>query len=158
MLAELPVMIERQIGIQEVVNLHLTVQDRIREAALVIWRQPRTAEERYLSAGNRCSWPQYVRDWHAYGSEKAKMPKIPPQPKDIDRCDQVLDWICWLAAREPFGVNEPEEAVILWRKFGMCERTKVVARRLGIHRQTVRRKGDAGIARVLTHFYAQVAY
>ena len=138
--------VEELLDANQLVDMHLEVQDRIREAAMVLWRQPKTAEERYLNAGNRCSWPQYVRDWHAYGADRARMPKIPPQPREIDRCDEVLGWIAWLATQDE------AEAKLLWRRFGQRERTKVLAHRLGVHRQTINRKCRSGIQRIVDQY------
>jgi hypothetical protein len=151
--AELPRIVARKVDVGTVVNLHLQVHDRIREAAMVLWKQPKTAEERYLQSGSRCSWPPYVRDWHAYGADRAKMPKIPPQPREIDRCDEVLGWVSWLASQ---GGECSDEAIIVWRSFGMNERTKDTARRLGMHRQTVRFKRKSGIKKIVERFYGEI--
>ena len=139
--------VEELLSANTLVNAHLEVQDRYREAAMVLWRLPKTAEESYLASGNRCSWVQYVRDWHAYGADRARMPKIPPQPREIDRCDELLGWHAWLATQDS------DEAKICWDRFALRQRTKVIAHRMGIHRQTVRRKGIAGIQRLVTEFY-----
>lgn len=138
--------VEELLNASTLVDMHLEVQDRIREAAMVLWRQPRESEQRYLSAGNRCSWPQYVRDWHAYGAERARMPKIPPQPDAIDRCDEVLGWIAWLATQDEL------EAKIVWAKFAVRTRTKLISGRLGVHRQTVLRKQKAAIQRLVDRY------
>lgn len=138
--------VEKLLNVSTLVNTHLEVQDRIRDAAMTLWRLPRTAEERYLSSGSRCCWPQYIRDWHAYGYERARMPKIPPQPDDIDRCDEVLDWIAWLASQDEV------QAKIVWASFALRTRTNLIASRLGVHRQTVRRKRKEAIQRIVERF------
>lgn len=153
MAVELPVIVAQKANVQTIVNLHLEVHDRIREAAMVLWKQPKTAEERYLQSGSRCSWPSYVRDWHAYGADKARMPKIPPQPREIDRCDEVLGWISWLAAQDG---ECSEEAKIIWRSFGINERTKDTARRLGIHRRTVLKRRKSGVQKIVERFFGQI--
>lgn len=148
---ELPVIVPRRISVQGVVNLHIEVQDRMREAALTLWRSPRPTEEKYLRSGERCSWPQYVRDWHAYGADRARMPKIPPQPEAIDRMEEVLGWISWLATQDT------DEAKIVWFSFGIPTRTKLLAGRLGVHRETIKRKRETGIQRILYRFFAESA-
>jgi len=138
--------VEELLSANTLVNAHLEVQDRYREAAMVLWRQPKTAEERYLSAGNKCSWPQYVRDWHAYGADRARMPKIPPQPREIDRCDELLGWHAWLATQDE------DAAKILWASFAIRTRTKLISSRMGIHIQTVRRKRKEGVHMLVERF------
>jgi len=128
-------------------ELHLDVQDRYREAAMVLWRCPRTAEDRYLSSADRCSWPPYVRDfWTHYGQEKARMPKIPAQPKDIDRMEELLQWHSWLATQDGM------EAKIVWHAFALKWRMKVIGRRFGLHRNSVRKMAKSGVQRIMEEF------
>jgi hypothetical protein len=138
--------VEKLLNANTLVNAHLEVQDRYREAAMVLWRLPKTPEEGHIASSLKCSCIRYVRDWHSYGYERARMPKIPPQPNQIDRCDELLQWHVWLA------MQDSEEAKICWDRFALRQRTKVIAHRMGIHRQTVRRKGISGIQRLVERF------
>src|SRR5262245_55765680 len=95
LLQELPTIIERPIEVQQVVDLHLAVHERVREAADTVGKLPDT-DKRYLAAGSRCSWPRYVEEWTAYGSANARMPRIPPPASAIDRMNVTLGWIAWL--------------------------------------------------------------
>lgn len=137
--------VEMHLPVTTVVDLHLQMQDRIREAADTLRRMDNT-DRKFLAAGEKCSWPAYVRDWHAYGAEDAREPRIPPTNAAIDRMNETIGWIAWLATQSR------DEAIVVWFSFGAMMRTKTLARRIHANRETVRRKRKAGIQRLLERF------
>lgn len=126
------------------------IQDRIREAADTLWRLP-DSDRRFLSAGQRGSWPGYVRDWHAYGADKARAPRATATSEAIDRMYETIGWIAWLASQDE------REAKIVWAAFGMRTSTRKIVRELGIARKTVDRDKMAGLWRILGYVREKAA-
>lgn len=123
------------------------VQDRIREAAIVI-RRMSNPDHRFLKAGERGSWPGYVRDWQAYGADRVRLKLPPPNGAEIDRMEETIGWISWLATQDE------REARIVWLMFGAGQRVNVIARTFGISRDTVERDRKAGVQRIVTRIRA----
>lgn len=124
-------------------DLHLQVQDLIREASLTLRAMPDT-DRRILA--DKGSWPSYVRDWQAYGAAPEIMPRIPPKAAAIDRMHQTIGWIAWLATK-----NE-HEAIVAWFSFGPRARTRTLASRLRCSRETIRRKRKSAVQRLVERY------
>lgn len=74
------------------------------------------------------------------------MPKIPPQPKEIDRMEETLDWIAWLATQDG------TEATCVWQTFALRRSMSVTGRRVGMNRNYVSKRVKAGIQRIVEEF------
>jgi len=85
--------------------------------------------------GYGSSWPDYVRDpWHAYGYHAARA-QIVPSAAEIDRMDEVLEWLAWL---------DPVDAKIVWfRAAGM--RWAQLGRKVKLSRSSCWRRWAAGL-------------
>lgn len=131
-------------AIAEFVALQLELQDKIRSAAYTLKRLPDT-DRRFLSAGSRCSWPTIIRDWQAYSTDGARLPRIVPTPAAIDNLDQVIEWIAWLASRDE------AEARVVWLCFGLGHKSSSAAKIRGVTRFTIIRVRKAGLERLAYH-------
>lgn len=128
------------------VALQIEIQDRIRRAAETLRRMPREDERRHLSAGERCSWPGYVRDWHAYGADKARARLSPPSAREITEMEEVVGWISWLASRHEW------EAKAMWFAFGCRAKTGDLKRTWNVSRETIRRWKKQGTEHLVAQF------
>lgn len=50
--------------------------------------------------GGGSAWPNFVRDWESYGSEKAKEPRPRLRPKDVTDHDEAMEWFNGLDKRD----------------------------------------------------------
>lgn len=132
----------------EIVACHLEVQDRIREAYDTLRRLP-DDDRRFLTAGERGSWPGYVRDWQAYGADTVRMPRIPPTPGAIDRLHETLAWLIWVEKQIPRSQK------ILWVCFGKGLSSARAARVVGIQRRTLQRLRRAAVDRIVEQFFGE---
>lgn len=125
---------------------HAGLIDRLYEACRVLRRLP-DGERRFLTAGSRGSWPEVVLTfWEAYGQEAPKMRMPPPSSASIDRMEESLGWIAWLAAQDR------QKAKCVWLCCGEGRPIMSVTRIVGLHRNTVRLERDAGLRLISAHF------
>lgn len=136
-------------AISNIADLHSYIHERIREAAYVLRLLPDT-DRRFLAAGSKCSWPQYVREWTAYAADAARSPRIPPTAAEISRADETLQWIAWLATQDG------NAALAVWLSFGAGWRSPQICRRLQCSRETVRQKRKSGVNQMAKHFGIEI--
>ena len=106
------------------------VAERLEEAANTLRNLPDKRIQGY-----RSSWPDTIPDWTEYGWTKARVRRFPPTPDQIDRMDEVMNWLRWLSR---------EEACLLWLR---AERIpwKLILRRIGGCRDTAWRRWMMGL-------------
>lgn len=119
------------------------IEDRLEEAARTLRRLPNPPGSTPRGYGS--SWPDYVRDpWHAYGYSQARM-KVIPSASDIQRMEECLDWLRWLA---------PDDARIVWMR-AEGHRWRQVCIAAGCVRQTAWRRWAAALLSVSKRLTAQ---
>lgn len=125
---------ESLVNANELVNLHLEIQDRIEEAAATLRFTP-DKEMRFFAAGHKTCMPAIIRSyWEAYGLEPARRPRIAPSAAAISRMEEViLEWMPSL------GREHPKAMKVAWLYFGMNIPTAKICRELGMVRRTVYR-------------------
>lgn len=124
------------------------VRGRFREAALTLQRLP--DRDRRVLYGGGSGWPDVVRqaaEAYAYGEVGVR---VQPSAGAIDRMHEVFGWCGWLS---------PVQLRIAWAAASGISVAKL-ARRIGCHRDTVRRRRDeahAVVARRLVEARATIA-
>lgn len=94
------------------------VEQRLRDALITLRRMP---GGHIWPAGIRVAWPEIVREWEAYGWDRATRPRVQATAEDIRLMDEALGWTArWLnaeaAARE--GLPQDTVKVVMWRAAG----------------------------------------
>jgi hypothetical protein len=76
------------------------VQYRLGEAADCLRRMPMGKNARPSTRST--AWPDVVQEtfdaWISYGREDARTRPAAPSSEDIDRMDEVMQWLMWLSA------------------------------------------------------------
>ncbi len=117
---------------------------RIEEAADVLKRLP-DRERAYLHDRGQ-QWPLMLRRvWEDAPKEKVTLRRPPPTAKQIDRMNEVLDWLLALAKQQ----RDYFRAV--WLCCAERKKPAEVARIIGIHRATVYVWRDNGLRRIVEH-------
>lgn len=130
--------------LSEILQVQRELEDKIRSAFFTLQRMP-NEELKYLRAGERCCWPQFVQDWQAYGATAARAPRIHPSPDAIDNMERMIGALAWLATQNY------DEAKIISLCFGLRQNSAVVAKIMGVSKDTVQRKRKAGMLRLAYH-------
>ena len=108
------------------------VEVRLAEAADVLSRLPEERLQGFVSA-----WPEVVRSfWESYGMQEPILKRPWPSPASIDRMEEAMIWVQFLA---------PEDARLVWTR---AEGTpwKAICWRFGIARATADRRWRYGLA------------
>ena len=88
----------------------------------------------------RSGMPEVVREQiEAYGYDKVAMPRFTPSADQIDRLDALLVWIF----EAPFE-NPQEARYLLWGR-GTRLGWKIMARHLGVSRETARKRHEQAL-------------
>ncbi len=102
------------------------INERIREAMKTL----RSLPDRNRPRDRGVWWPDIPADWLGYGYTDARMMRIMPSARDIDRLDEVMTWMAWLPPK--VGKLVAARAFDLpWRP--LCER--LGKSRTTLHRQ-----------------------
>lgn len=134
--------------------------DRLEEACAV-WRRLPDPEAAFLKAGERGSWPHVIMTYYeAYAVQvraigegqplRARVKMPPPSPEAIDRSMDVLSWLSWLGQHHGRDVMR-----CVWLCFGEGKRVSTVSKIIGLHRQTVRKNREFGLAVLVLHVGAR---
>jgi hypothetical protein len=120
------------------------LEERIYQAFDTLRRTPADGPRRY-SGGS--SWPTIIRGyWEAYGMNAARVRRPPPGPSAIADMETVLGWMTWL------GANYRMDMKCVFLCCGRGLEPKQAGDILGLHRNTVRRHRDDGLARMVQRF------
>jgi hypothetical protein len=113
------------------------VAARIREAWDTLRRVPAQSVP-----GFRVSWPDMVQDtFDAYGYTQATVRLARASPASIDRMHETFGWFVHLA-------GEPHLTKAVWLCAGAGMGPKRAGAILGVHRDTLRARRDAGLDRI----------
>ena len=108
------------------------VEERLTEAADVLARLPEKRLQGFVSA-----WPEVVRSfWESYGMQEPVLKRPWPSPASIDRMEETLGWIKYLA---------PEDGRLVWARAEGAP-WKAVCWRFGIARATAHRRWRYGLS------------
>jgi len=108
------------------------VEVRLAEAADVLSRLPEERLQGFVS-----TWPEVVRSfWESYGMQEPILKRPWPSPASIDRMEEAMIWVQFLA---------PEDARLVWAR---AEGTpwKALCWRFGIARATANRRWRYGLS------------
>jgi DNA-binding CsgD family transcriptional regulator len=145
-------------------SCHITfdqVAQRITRALLTC-KYMADPEFRFLAAGSRVAWPQYVYDGEDRKAQAenqsnldAAPPRFRPTARDLSQLDEAMAWFrvmnldaaaCAAAVRAGKLPLSPDQRLIWWRATGRS--TATVARYLGVSDETARRRTNAAYARL----------
>jgi len=116
------------------------VAEHLAEAADTLARLPEARVR-----GHYTLWPPVVRSAREILGGGGRTRPIPPAPEAIDRMDQALAWLGWLA---------PDEARLVWlRAEGMP--WKPITRRLGVGRTTAWQRWTVALLKLATRLNAE---
>ena len=108
------------------------VEERLVEAADVLKRLPEERVQGYFSA-----WPEIIRSvWDSYGMHDPVLKRPWPSPASIDRMEETLTWVQFLA---------PEDGRLVWARAEGAP-WKAICWRFGIARATAHRRWRYGLA------------
>ena len=108
------------------------VEERLVEAADVLKRRPEERVQGYFSV-----WPEVVRSaYDAFGWHDPVLKRPWPSPASIDRMEETLTWMRFLA---------PEDARLVWTRAEGAP-WKAVCWRFGIARATAHRRWRYGLS------------
>jgi hypothetical protein len=96
-----------------------TVEAELRAA---MWTLRRIPSRNLLPAGMRAAWPEVVRDWAAYGWDRATRPRMQATSEQIRDMDRALGWVwSWLHPRACIERSMVEDTgnVVLMRAAGL---------------------------------------
>lgn len=92
-------------------------------------------------AKTRTAFPDVVQAVWETDGDRDQEPKLgPPRAARIDEMDEVIGWLFW--------IDEPNTRIVLWGR-AMGIKTGRIAKRLGVHSETVRRWRRAGLETIL---------
>ncbi len=97
------------------------IKARLREAAETENRLPKVGHRPL-----RALWPQ-IQDVDTYNKKRATIQTEPPTPEAIDRMDECLEWVSWVAK------NSQDQARVLWLR-AQNHPWKVIVRNHGMSR------------------------
>lgn len=126
------------------VALMLDISDRIGEARDCLRRLP--DKDARFKGYSLLSWPGMLAERHIdYPNERTVIRMPPPTSAAIDRMEEVLEWLVWLAKQDR------DAAHVLWICCGLRHKTKGAAKILGVHRDTVRVRRHRGLLSIAEH-------
>jgi len=103
----------------------MTVDDvaaRFAEAVETGRRLPRVRVQGYFNV-----WPAFARDqWEAMDKDDHHLPRIPPDPRAIERMMETMRWVQWLEVEQRHLVwmrARQYEWKDICRRFGCCTKT-----------------------------------
>ena len=115
------------------------VAERFRDAALTAHRLPPVRVQGYFN-----TWPAIVRQsWEAYASDDV-IHRFPPDPVAIERMEETLRWVLWLAEADRH---------LIWMR-AEERRWRDICRRYGCNRTTAWRRWQRALATVAAQLNA----
>jgi hypothetical protein len=89
------------------------------ELRAALWTLRRIPSRHLLPAGVRVAWPEVVREWEAYGWDRATRPRMQATSEQIRDMDRALGWV-WnhlhpaaCAAHQPAMVEDTGNIVLM---------------------------------------------
>ena len=130
--------------IQDFVAAMLEVGDRIGEARDCLRRLP-DVDARFKGYA-MLSWPGMLAEKHIdYPNERTPIRMPPPSAQAIDRMQEAMDWLMWLAKRDR------DAAKAVWICCGLRHKTKRASRIMGVHRDTARLWRHRGLLAIVEY-------
>lgn len=101
-----------------------------------------------------CAWPEALSEWHAYGSQDARLPRFEPTGAQIDLADRVVAAVA--------ALDDAEDRKLIWRvandavkpdgrERGRGPRWRLLGKIYGLHAETVRRRYRRALGDLVRH-------
>lgn len=116
------------------------------EEACGVWARLPDKERRFLRA-KWGFWPDIVLSFYeAYGMNATRTRAPIPGPDEIDRANEVMDWMVWLGKTHGRKMMK-----VVWLCHGQKVKISTICGTMRSHRQTIRKWRDVGTVRLVQY-------
>lgn len=131
-------------GGNDIAAMRAEMAERVEEAWDVLKRIPDRERNLLLNSERGQSWPTMVHSAAEHAAWKpGQVRRPPPTAKQLDRMDEVIDWLTAL------GRQERDFAKAVWLCCALHRKPAEAAKLLGCHRDTARVWRDNGLERMV---------